>query len=157
MTVSVYCEGMPASDWFDTGNSGWISILNEFVKASLLFIENYEIIDEDEKECFIEYIEKIQKTFTNEETRTEYFFTRLITKDEGIVNTLIYMGIGGIYSLLNKCPFGGRYSVGNSVDILEAIQNIKPYMKDERVLEILPVLVKVFQYSSDNKVNVSKL
>ena len=155
MTVDIYCENMNTDDWFGTNNSGWITILDDFVKASLLFIKNYEVIDED-KEIFTEGIEKILKAFTNEEIQTEYHFRRLITKNEFFINILIYIGIGGMYSLLNKDPFGGRYTFGNSVDILETIKNIKPYIKNEGVIDILPDLVRVFQYSVDNKENVLK-
>ena len=61
-----------------------------------------------------------------------------------------------MYSLLNKDPFCGRYTFGNSVDILEAIKNIKPYIKDKGCIDILPDLIRVFQYSVDNKENVLK-
>ena len=47
----------------------------------MLFIKNYEVIDED-KEIFTEGIEKILKAFTNEEIQTEYHFRRLITKND---------------------------------------------------------------------------
>ena len=165
MTVSIYCKSMDMDEWFNYGNTFWITILNEFVKASLLFLQNYKDTitgDGDEyKGDITAEIEKILHDFTNEEKKNLYdfnnderqnlhHFIELISSNDGFINTLIDIGIGGIYSLLYKDPYGGKYSVGSSVDILEAIENISPYIKDKDVVNALPDLLRVFRYSVDN-------
>jgi hypothetical protein len=48
-------------------------------------------------------------------------------------DALIFLGLIGIYHLLNKSDCDGFYSPGNSMDIVELLKNIEEYIDKETV------------------------
>jgi hypothetical protein len=80
------------------------------------------------------------------------------------INILIQFGVGGIYTLCNKSDCDGFYTPGNSYDICELLNVIKPFtiknkdnLDDEEnwVYRCTDKLLELFQESSEKKLLVS--
>ena len=67
---------------------------------------------------------------------------------------LIYFNLSGIYTLLHKSDCEGFYSVGNSYDIYEMIQLVKPNMDSHFFKTINEEVELLFKTSWENKENI---
>lgn len=124
----------------------WLVIRNEFVNASFRFLQN-EQENETKQTISIDLIDKyiISNNFT---TINDFI---IMSHNKNIHNIYTYNCIDGIMILLEKSDFDGYYSIGNAYDILEMIDNLKPFISDEITLKHLPFLKILFQKSIDKK------
>lgn len=142
---------------YSSGYSNWHKLRNSLAKAAVNYMEHEKQrlldLETDDNKCpqnqqIISEIENILKT---QETPSDYFkFILTFCRDnEDTNNTLIFLGIYGIYVLCNKNDGDSYYSVGNSYDILEMINKVKPFF--EGTSENLKYIMDVFETSINKK------
>ena len=70
------------------------------------------------------------------------------------IDMLIYFNLSGIYTLLHKSDCEGFYSIGNSYDIYEMIQLVKPNIDNQFFKTITKEVELLFKNSLENKENI---
>jgi len=68
-------------------------------------------------------------------------------KDMEFQNAFIYFELGGVYALLNKSDDDGYYTVGNSLDIVDAMEISEAYILYDDVKSRYDTIKKVFEES----------
>jgi hypothetical protein len=172
---------------FSCSYSSWHNIRAELVEATFAYLEDIianqtKGIDEERLEYSVfghlkQYITEIREqcaSFENDKPPINPF-ALLYSKrtifnafsehlgDLCFINILIQFGVGGIYTLCNKSDCEGFYSVGNSYDICELLNVIKPFtiknkdnLDDEEnyIYRCTYKLLDLFQESLDKKLIV---
>jgi len=75
------------------------------------------------------------------------------------LDTLTFLNLTGIFALTNKDYCEGHYSVGNSIDILQTIQLLIPFvertdLEEQYFFPFLSSIVYLFQESIQSKQNI---
>ena len=172
---------------FSCSYSSWHNIRAELIEATFAYLEDLianqtKGIDEERLEYSVighlkQYITEIREecaSFDNDKPPISPF-ALLFSKrtifnafsehlgDLCFINILIQFGVGGIYTLCNKSDCEGFYSVGNSYDICELLNVIKPFtiknkdnLDDEEnyIYRCTDKLIELFQESLDKKLIV---
>ena len=172
---------------FSCSYSSWHNIRAELIEATFAYLEDLianqtKGIDEERLEYSVighlkQYITEIREecaSFENDKPPISPF-ALLFSKrtifnafsehlgDLCFINILIQFGVGGIYTLCNKSDCDGFYSVGNSYDICELLNVIKPFtiknkdnLDDEEnyIYRCTDKLIELFQESLDKKLIV---
>ena len=172
---------------FSCSYSSWHNIRAELIEATFAYLEDLianqtKGIDEERLEYSVighlkQYITEIREecaSFENDKPPISPF-ALLFSKrtifnafsehlgDLCFINILIQFGVGGIYTLCNKSDCEGFYSVGNSYDICELLNVIKPFtiknkdnLDDEEnyIYRCTDKLIELFQESLDKKLIV---
>ena len=172
---------------FSCSYSSWHNIRAELIEATFAYLEDLianqtKGIDEERLEYSVighlkQYITEIREecaSFDNDKPPISPF-ALLFSKrtifnafsehlgDLCFINILIQFGVGGIYTLCNKSDCDGFYSVGNSYDICELLNVIKPFtiknkdnLDDEEnyIYRCTDKLIELFQESLDKKLIV---
>ena len=172
---------------FSCSYSSWHNIRAELIEATFAYLEDLianqtKGIDEERFEYSVighlkQYITEIREqsaSFENDKPPINPF-ALLYSKrtifnafsehlgDLCFINILIQFGVGGIYTLCNKSDCDGFYSVGNSYDICELLNVIKPFtiknkdnLDDEEnyIYRCTDKLLDLFQESLDKKLIV---
>lgn len=172
---------------FSCSYSSWHNIRSELIEATFAYLEDLianqtKGIDEERLEYCVfghlkQYITEIREqcaSFENDKPPINPF-ALLYSKrtifnafsehlgDLCFINILIQFGVGGIYTLCNKSDCEGFYSVGNSYDICELLNIIKPFtiknkdnLDDEEnyIYRCTDKLLELFQESLDKKLIV---
>jgi len=80
-----------------------------------------------------------------------------------ILDLLIYFSIGGLYAFCNKSDCEGYYSIGNSYDIVELLNLIKPYTlrnnenldsQENEIYKCICKIQEIFEESVNDKLFV---
>jgi hypothetical protein len=124
----------------------WLVIRKEFVNASFRLLQNE--IEKKTKQFFS--IDLVDKYILSNSLNSINDFI-IMSRNKDIHNIYTYNCIDGVIILLEKSDFDGYYSIGNAYDILETINNLKPFINDEITLKHLPFLKILFQKSIDKK------
>ncbi len=96
----------------------------------------------DEQTSIEKILEYVDTTNCSAIEDFAYFF-----KDIDFQNTFIYFELGGVYALLNKSDSDGYYTVGNSLDIVDTMELIEPYIIYDDVKSRYNSVKKVFNES----------
>jgi hypothetical protein len=174
---------------FSCSYSSWHNIRAELIEATFAYLEDLIAhqttgIDEERLEYSVfghlkQYITEIREQCASFENNKPPInsnpFALLLSKhtifnafsehlgDLCFINILIQFGVGGIYTLCNKSDCEGFYSVGNSYDICELLNVIKPFtiknkdnLDDEEnyIYRCTDKLLDLFQESLDKKIIV---
>jgi hypothetical protein len=73
------------------------------------------------------------------------------------LDLLTVVGVNGVYSLVNKSDVEGFYSIGNCVDIVNAINIIHEFIEDEYMKTAISDCKKVFQEGIEKNMVVAVL
>jgi len=172
MGIDLYCSEKS----FCCSYSGWNSFRNEVIIATYDYLKNHFSLNplDDDKESnekvyrkeisdFFELILNVKKNYIN----NVFDFSITSPIDELIkygdlksVDLLIYYGIGGLYSFCNKSDCEGYYSVGNSYDICELFNLIKPFLiknkeNNELYNNVIKEIEEIFKESVEKKLVVT--
>jgi hypothetical protein len=181
MGIDLTCETKD----FSCSYSCWHNIRAELVEATFAYLEDLianqtKGIDEESSVFghLNQYITEIREqcaSFENDKPPINPF-ALLYSKrtifnafsehlgDLCFINILIQFGVGGIYALCNKSDCDGFYTPGNSYDICELLNVIKPFtiknkdnLDDEEnyIYRCTDKLLELFQESSEKKLLVS--
>lgn len=147
MGIDLYCGKYT----FGCSYTGWHYLRCNIIEATLKYLENI-IIDykkentgdnneynEDRYQFDIvhEFLTKIKidhektKMSSKEDDRCIYeVFMNVIEERLFYLDGLIYFDVGGLFSLCKKSDCQGFYSSGNSIDIINLLNVIKPFLKE---------------------------
>lgn len=73
------------------------------------------------------------------------------------LDLLTVVGVNGVYSLVNKSDVEGFYSIGNCVDIVNAINTVHEFIEDEYMKMAINDCKKVFQEGIEKNMVVAVL
>lgn len=167
MGIDLYC----GSKTFGCSYSGWNSLRCDIVIATIRYLEallksleedlitktknEYDIYEDDKDNMNQRYIIDLKILLENYNTvkhNTENLAVYVHEMNLATVDSLIMLGVGGLYALCNKADCEGYYSVGNSYDIVDLLKLIKPYMDySDYSEEWINELNELFQESVDIK------
>lgn len=164
---------------FGCSYSNWSRLRNAFVRATFAYLEDFfarETYDEDTTEFdgkirLLECIQIVRDRAVSisgsihtdvlgyslgELLHDECYLESLLTTlrcDKWLGELLIMFGVCGIFALCNKHDSDGFYSVGNSMDICELFQKIRPYILENKCMEepFLQDLFDLFEESVEKK------
>ena len=146
MGIILLCD----DEEYSCGYSRWDVIREELANASVRHLRAiYDVILEEDnpQNAYIQTeVEKLLDYIGVHNCCTVADFGYLFI-DKDFVNTFIFFNVGGIFALLNKSDAEGYYSVGNSVDIVKAIEIIEPHILLDDVKDSIYHIKKVFHKS----------
>ena len=159
MGVDFICGNVTLSFTYSFWNHIRLNIFEAFIKYS----ESLCITNDNDEPPSIEfrhhvelaellnriYIAKQNITNANDDDSYLVIFEKISD-----INMLIYFNLSGIYTLLHKSDCEGFYSVGNSYDIYEMIQLVKPNMDSHFFKTINEEVELLFKTSWENKENI---
>ena len=165
MGIDLYCSETN----FGCSYSYWHNIRNSVIKAAFTYISieiNTEKIYKDNTELIYSNNLKNIVSELERQTKDENYLGYFVKICHNIPNIdcLIYFGLQGLSSFCNKSDCEGFYSVGDSYNICELFNTIKPYLiknmeviesDDNHIYHSIEKLEKVFQESFEKKVNVT--
>jgi hypothetical protein len=134
----------------------WLKFKIDVIKATVKYIEELLIL---KKTIFNDDLEYIINLYYIQAGDGESIFSvnKFINNMKlEHVDTLIYFGLGGVYTLLNKTDCDGYYSVGNSLDILQTLKKIKYDFPNKDYISFLDQLILFFNisYEKQKMVNI---
>lgn len=149
MGIDILCNG----ESYSCGYASWSVFREEIANASIRYLKKIyddmlnrtvestaEQLDEQTSiEKILEYVDSMNCSAIED---FAYFF-----KDIDFQNTFIYFELGGVYALLNKSDGDGYYTVGNSLDIVDTMELIEPYIIYDDVKSRYNSVKKVFNES----------
>lgn len=147
MGIEIICGNIEYNCSYDS----WDLIRMELLNASLLFLEN-KLLDSSLDERRIVEISCILQ-YRNDMLKSVDDFLNIINSKE-FINYFIFYEIYGVYVLLNKSDCDGLYSPGNSLDILTTIEKIFNFISNNDVLGKIEYIVKPFENSVKNNLNI---
>ena len=133
----------------------WNIFRMEMFHATMRFLENklQTITVSHDTELEIDYASKL---LDKNDTITDVdAFIDLVLDNQEYIDYLIYLNLGGLHSLLYKHDCDGFYSPGNSLDILQLLDNVKPYITPEVIDGRLPSIIKLFKTSVKTKTMIT--
>uniref|UniRef100_A0A6C0D9Z0 Uncharacterized protein n=1 Tax=viral metagenome TaxID=1070528 RepID=A0A6C0D9Z0_9ZZZZ len=134
----------------------WLKFKIDIIKATVKYIEELLIL---KKTIFNDDLNYIINLYYIQAGNGEPMFSinKFINNMRlEHVDTLIYFGLGGVYSLLNKTDCDGYYSVGNSLDILHTLKKIRYDFPNNDYIPFLDQLISFFNisYEKQKMVNI---
>jgi hypothetical protein len=85
---------------------------------------------------------------------TVHDFSSMFQLNNNFTNIYIEYHIGGVHVLLNKND-DAYFSIGNSLDIIQALHILLPYINDQEIITRINVIKKIFQESIELNINVT--
>lgn len=119
----------------------------EMFHSTMRFLENKLKTTTPGSDVDNDYITNIldkQTSITNVDE-----FIELFMQNQEYIDYYIYLDIVGLHTLLYKHDCDGYYSVGNAIDILRLLDNIKPFITIQQ--DRLPLITRVFKKSVRSK------
>ena len=166
MGVDFYCENKT----FGCSYSSWNNIRNDMVIATFRYLEEllktmeekiankpkneYNMYEDDEDNTIernIIDLKQLLRFYDNNKRNIENLVGCIHNMNLQEVDALILFNLGGLYALCHKADCEGYYSVGNSYDILEMLNIVKPYVDLTYGEEWFNDLTNLFQESVDLK------
>lgn len=163
---------------FGCSYSGWNRLRYFIIISTLKYLEDFIIKNAnneddnndqrkvDDVKYFLKKIDEVRyyhNTNNSDEDKLLHVFISVIKSNIYCLDTLISLHVAGLFSLCYKSDCEGFYSPGNSLDICNLLDTIKPfvrdidnhtynniYTKDERVYD--NILYEVFEYSWKNNI-----
>ena len=149
MGIDILCNG----ESYSCGYVAWALFREEIANASIRYLNKIyddmlnrtvestteQLAEQTLIEKILEYVNSMNCITTEDFV---YFF-----KDIDFQNTFIYFELGGVYALLNKGDGDGFYTVGNSLDIVDTMELVEPYIMYDDVKSRYNSVKKVFNES----------
>ena len=116
MGIDLICENKR----FVCSYSYWTTILSDVLKATLEYLKDK--FDLDQKNQNQDDIDSYYDIYKNQ-------ILNIKDINYSVINALNYFDVGGLFVLTNQSCYDGIYTIGNSLDICDLFDKIKPFME----------------------------